>query len=283
MSAFKKETKQQTRRAWVWIMLMVDIVFVLLLMTLGIIALRVGNYLPEGTDTIFVVGKNPSVEVGDHEGQVWESGKKVNIFKAQYANGEDVVTVLSQDGSKLIAPGTTTMYRFNMYNNGNMAVVYQADIDFDLKIGDKKQTDFNFPLQVRLKTKSQGYLIGDESTWVPVDKAVISNHVSVLGASSYEQFDLELQWLFDGGTDELDTMLGNQSVEQGVSLTLGIDTYAEQHLDSTAQGGTKIDAESGSQEFGGTVRWLWMTLLFINTAVLIFYIAWLLNKRLQKW
>ena len=61
------ETKTQTRKQWVWIMLMVNIVFVLLLMTLGIIALRVGNSLPEGTDILFIVGKNPSVEMGDEE------------------------------------------------------------------------------------------------------------------------------------------------------------------------------------------------------------------------
>ena len=52
------ESKQSTRKQWVYIMLMVNIVFILLLMTLGIIALRVGNTLPEGVDVLFIVGKN---------------------------------------------------------------------------------------------------------------------------------------------------------------------------------------------------------------------------------
>jgi hypothetical protein len=53
------DTPRQTRRAWVWIMLMVNVVFLLLLMTLGIIALRVGNYMPE-TDVVFIAGKKPT-------------------------------------------------------------------------------------------------------------------------------------------------------------------------------------------------------------------------------
>ena len=163
-----------------------------------------------------------------------------------------------------------------------MAVVYQTDIDFNFKIGGEQQSQYTFPLQVRMRSANNGWIIGDESTWVPVQNATVTNRVGVLGASSYEAFVVELRWLFEGGNDELDTMFGNQAVNQGVSLTLGINSYAEQHIDATAQGGTKIDAESGRQEFGGTVRWGWLMLLFINTGVLIFYIAWLLNKRLQK-
>ena len=137
----KGETKTQTRKQWVWIMLMVNVVFVLLLMTLGIIALRVGNSLPEGTDILFIVGKNPSVEMGDEESK-WEAGKQVNIFDAEYKNGEGATTVISQDGTKLIAPGTQTTYKFTMQNNGNMAVVYETDLDFILKIGGEVVSDY---------------------------------------------------------------------------------------------------------------------------------------------
>lgn len=275
---------KQERRAWVWIMLMVNIAFLLILMAIGILALRVGNYLPEGTDIIFIVGKAPSVETGDGEGGAWEAGKEIDIFKASYVNGEGVATVASQDGTALIAPGTKTTYEFAMYNNGNMAVVYETDIDFLLRIGDEAQAEYTFPLMVRLSAESGQYLIGDEDTWVNVEEARLSQHVSVLGASSYEAFTLELMWEFDGGNDTLDTMYGDQSVEKGVSLTLGINTYAEEHLDPTAKGGIPVESEDGSAtERGGTIRWIWLLLLLVNTAVVIFYISWLLNKRLRKW
>lgn len=274
------------RKQWLWIMLMVNIVFVLLIITLGVIAMRVGNSLPAGTDILFIVGKNPSVEVGDggidEDGAIWEAGKTVNMFSAQYFNGEGQATVVSQDGTKLIAPGVLTTYKFTMQNNGNMAVVYETDLDFILKIGDVKQKDYQFPLKVRLSNDRGEYVIGSEEEYVQVQHASLARHPGLLGANSYETFTLELYWEFEGGNDELDTLYGNLSAEKGVTLTLQINTYAEEHIDPTVQGGNKIEVE-GTEEYGGTIRWLWLILLMINASILVFYIAFLLNKRAQKW
>lgn len=277
-----KVEKGSERRFWVWIMLMVNVVFMLLLMTIGIIALRVGNYLPENTDILFIVGKKPSVEIGDETQKTWDSGREVAIFQSSYQNGEEVTTVVSQDGSALIAPGVETNYRFTLYNNGNMAVWYETDLDFILKVGGDKQQDTTFPLQVRLSSQSMDYLIGNEDEWVDVRDATLSQRIGQLGTNSYETFTLELRWLFSGDSDELDTMYGNVSQEKDISLTLRINTYAEEHLDPTATGGIAVDSD-GNQAYGGTVRWLWLILLMVNTAVLIFYIAWLLHKKQTKW
>lgn len=275
------EEKREKRKSWVYIMLLVNIVFILLLMTIGMIAIKVGNVLPEGTDIFFIIGKEPSVEITD-QGNSWQMNERIDIFKTRYVNGEGKTTVVSQDGTPVIAPGVETSYEFSMYNKGNMAVMYDVDIDFDLKIGGEKQDDFYFPLQVKLITDTGKYLIGSEDEWVNVDEAQISNHVSILGAESYETFELQLLWQFEGGNDELDTMYGDTSAEKGVALTLGINTYAEEHIDPTTTGGVRIDPEK-SIEYGGTIRWIWLILLFVNIAVLIFYISWLLNKRLEKW
>lgn len=278
------ESKQSTRKQWVYIMLMVNIVFILLLMTLGIIALRVGNTLPEGVDVLFIVGKNLSVDIEDSNegGGKWKSGKNVDMFKAQYENGEGTPTVVSQDGTKLIAPGTKTTYRFTMNNDGNMAVDYFTDLDFVLKIGNETVIDYQFPLQVCLLNDRGEYLIGDENTYEQVAEASLDQYRSILGAKSFETFELQLIWLFEGGNDELDTMYGDLSAEKGVTLTLTINTTAEESLDPTAQGGTKMEVE-GTEEYGGTIRWLWLIMLMINTAIIVFYVAWLMNKRVQKW
>ncbi|MBQ7407947.1 MAG: hypothetical protein IJW13_01555 [Clostridia bacterium] len=276
-----RSNNSSPRRQWVWIMLMVNIVFILLIMTLGIIALRVGNSLPEGTDILFIVGKNPSVSFEDESG-VWEAGKNVDIFKSSYGENGGAPTVVSQDGTKLIAPGVKTTYQFTMQNNGNMAVVYEADIDFVLSIGGVSQKDYNFPLKVRLYDDKGLYLIGSEAEYVQVQKAAIAQHPGLLGANSYQTFTLELYWEFEGGNDELDTLYGDLSAQKGVNLTLKINTYAEEHIDPTAQGGNKIEVE-GTEEYGGTIRWLWLILLMINSAIIVFYIAWIMNKREQKW
>ncbi len=273
-----------SRKSFVWLMLMVNIVFILLLMTLAITALRVGNYLPENMDILFIVGKEPNMDVTDGEGKVWESNTQINLFSSEYVNGENVVTIASSNGDKVIAPGVVSAYDFALYNNGNMAVVYETDLDFKLTVADKSLEDYTFPLKVRLYDSNGNYVIGGTNEWVAVEDASVAFHPSTLGATSYSHFTLELKWEFDGGNDTLDTLYGNESGE-GVWLTLGINTYAEEHLDPTAQGGIKVDVneENGSQEYGGTVRWLWLVLLFINTGVLIFYVAWLMSKRQGKW
>ena len=120
------ETPQQKRHAWVWIMLMVNVVFLLLLMTLGIIALRVGNYLPE-TDIVFIAGKNTDVTVGDADSPSWQSDEEIDIFSSGYLNEQGDLTVNSADGTSLIAPGTETTYSFTMYNNSNVAVLYDCE------------------------------------------------------------------------------------------------------------------------------------------------------------
>lgn len=282
MSQKADKTDNGERRSWVYIMLLVNIVFILLLMTVGILALRVGNYLPENTDILFVVGKSNSVEFGDEENKSWQSGKNVNIFQASYVGNNGETTVVSQDGTKVIAPGTQTTYKFAFYNNGNVAVVYQTDLNFTFKIGDAEQTNYEFPLKVRLHTQHGEYLIGGQDDWVRVKDATLSAHVSQLGATSYEAFVMELLWEFDGGNDELDTLYGNEAVQTGVSLQLGINAYAEEHVDSTAVGGTVIDG-AAKGEVGGTIRWVWLVLLLLNTAILIFYVAWLMHKRIKKW
>ena len=283
--------KREQRSVYVRIMLMVNIVFILLLVTLGVLALKVNNVLPEDQDIFFVVGKNPSFELTDGEGKQWKNETNVNIFKSNYANGDGKATIISQDGDKVIAPGSTSSYKFAMYNNGNMAVMYETDVDFSLIIKGMENDEIVFPLKVRLYTDSGKYIVGSETEWANINDIEIDAYLSQLGASSYESFTLEVKWDYEGGNDELDTLLGNMSAEQGnnngeggVAVNLSINTYAEEHVDPTAKGGTPIDAETqGTQEYGGTVRWLWFILLFINVGMLLFYVAWLLNKRANKW
>ncbi|MBQ3571608.1 MAG: hypothetical protein IJA15_02150, partial [Clostridia bacterium] len=159
---------------------------------------------------------------------------------------------------------------------------YWVDLDFILKIGDEVVTDYTFPLQVALVNNDGEYLFGSAEKPIAVQNATLSQHRALLGANSFENFELKLVWLFEGGNDELDTMYGNLSAEKGVTLTLKINTTASESIDPTAQGGTKLEVE-GTEEYGGTIRWLWLILLMINTAIIVFYVAFLLNKRSQKW
>lgn len=281
----KNNEQRSNKNVYLRIMLMVNIAFILLLVTLAVIALKVTNVLPDGADILYVVGKSPSYEVGDDSGKEWQSNTEINIFKTEYKNGNNEVTVISQNGDKVIAPGTTSTYRFAMYNNGNMAVVYEADIDFELLISGVANDKMVFPLQLRLYNDQGKYLIGSDTEWESVNDITIEQHVSTLGASSYESFTLEIRWEYEGGNDELDTLLGNMSAdnESGIEINLGINTYAEEHVDSGALGGTVIYDEDGNTAAqAGTIRWLWLILLFVNILMIVFYVSWLLNRRTSK-
>lgn len=275
------------RRQWIWIMLMVDIVFMLLLLTLGIIALQVGGGLQDNVDIIFIVPYQYDFSVTDSVGKTWDSNTEVNIFQASYVNGEGVVTVQSQNGSSVFAPGSSTTYSFTMYNSGNAAVSGETNVSFQLIANGTLFTDYdNLPMLVTLYTVDENgitnYLVENK----PLSAELLNNYkLTTLGANCYQQFKLELSWPYESGNDAFDTMLGDLSSvpsSSGVSLSLKISTTATAHSNPSATGGIPMQGNGAttSQEYGGTIRWLWLVLLMINAAVLIFYVAWLLNKRL---
>ena len=96
-------------------------VIALLFVTIGVVALRIGNSLPDGTDIYFITPKHPDFDINDSE-NAWQTNQKVSIFSSSYENGQNVTTVLSQNGDDIIAPGTVSIYKFCMYNNGNVAM-----------------------------------------------------------------------------------------------------------------------------------------------------------------
>lgn len=281
------------RRQWIWIMLMVDIVFMLLLMTLGIIALQVSGGPSDNTDIIFIAGKNYDFDITDDNGKTWDSNTDVQIFQASYVNDQGVATVKSSNGNAVFAPGSTATYSFAMYNDGNSAVLYQTNIRFALFVNNSSATESQFeslPMLVSLyttdETGNRTYFIGNQTSGVPLNQALVDNsQLATLGATSYQKFTMELHWPYESGNDALDTLLGDLAVTAeangGARINMQISTHAEAHPNSTAQGGIKQDLDNtgGNLEQGGTIRWLWLVLLMINAAVLIFYVAWLLNKR----
>lgn len=264
------------RRQWVWIMLMVDIVFFMLLMTLGIIALQVGNNGSVGN-------KDISISVDDEHGTSWSANTPVDIFSASYVNDRGEVTIASADGSKVCAPGFNSSYSFTLHNKADGAVSYETNVSFLFTLGGIEDDRFEtLPILVRLFTSDNNgnvsYLVGDSETWKPLSDDLCGNYqLGVLGVESYQKFTLELWWPMEGN-DDLDTLLGNLATESNGSavVTMQISTYAERHSNSLAEGGIK---EDGSQTNGNLVSWLWVIFLLINGSVLIFYVAWLLNKR----
>ncbi len=260
------------------IMLIIYLIFILLLLTLGIVSFKVGNTLPNDSDVFLIAGKNPSTN-SENEVQKWESSKKVDIFKTDYVNDENVVIVASATGDKIFAPGSTAKYKFSMLNNANSAIVYEIDVNFILRIGNQKEEMDNFPFKVRLYNDSGDYLIGSEDELEYINDAKLIKHLNVLGKTSYEEFTLEVKWAYEGESDELDTQLGNYSSKDGVTLTFEINSSAEESVISSLEGGTKIDVEKEHTSKIILIL-LWIILLIINILILAYFgYIWFLYKK----
>lgn len=269
----RRHVKDNTLRG-LWTVIVVLLTIILSLLTVGIVALRIGNTLPEGVDIFFIVPKNPDFHIEDKDG-IWEAQNQVDIFSSEYVNGENQTTVLSQNGDDIIAPGTVSTYKFCMYNDGNMAIAYDLGFSFTLTIDGVEKNASSFPLSLRMTRTDGKYVMGGEDKWVNLDAGKVGEYDGILGASSYEQFTLEIMWAFEGN-DELDTALGNAAKNSSVDLKFQIQSYAEENGDSTVQGGVAISQDAidyNEYEFGGTIRWELFAILLALLALCVLYIV----------
>ena len=164
--------------------------------------------------------KNPGFEASD-DNNVWSTNTQVEIFKVSYVNGEQVITVNSSNGDKIIAPGTENSYTFKLKNTGNVALDYTVEIDAYFT-----PADIEIPITGRLNRYDGTWVIGgkDEYAKVPVLDTAEDN--ATLGAGKYTYYTLDWLWPFESGNDELDTMLGNLATEQELTFTIVIKTTA---------------------------------------------------------
>lgn len=236
--------------------------------SIGVVALKITNTLPEGVDAYFIAQKEPSYATQDGETKAeWSEKQTVSIFQSSYKNGNNETTVLSQDGENVIAPGTVSTYDFCICNDGNMAIAYELDFAFLFSVNGEETSAGVFPLTIRVQRKNAEYVLGGENEWKTITSESMGKVKGTLGVNSYEHFVLELQWAFEGN-DDLDTILGNGVEECPVSLDFKIQSYAEEHTDPSAQGGIPITEDGFGQngeEYGGTMRWDRYVVLLIAT------------------
>lgn len=258
-------------------LLILALVFLgLIVVTLGVVAIFVGDSLPEGIDTYFITAKEPSFKTEDGETKKeWKDTIDVSIFQTSYENGEKLTTVLSQTGDKIIAPGTISTYDFCICNEGNVAIAYDLNFSFLFSIEGMQMDVGTFPLLIRLRRNASEYLVGGKDSWVAIQSDKLGEYKGILGVNSYEHFILEIQWAFEGN-DIMDTVLGNTSVDVPVSLHFEIDSTAQEHFDPKAKGGIQLKDSTFSGDYGGTIRWeTFIPLIIVLVLVLLLLIAFI--------
>lgn len=174
----------------------------------------------------------PGFEASDEAG-LWSTNTEVEIFKVTYENGKGDITVHSSDGEKVFAPGTENSYTFKLKNTGNVALDYKVDIDAYFTPG-----DINIPISARVNRYDGLWIVGDQNTYVDVPALDGAADSATLGAGKYTYYTLDWQWVFEGGDDEFDTMLGNMAAAgEDLTLTIVIKTTAEADYTETGSPG----------------------------------------------
>ncbi|MBQ7346367.1 MAG: hypothetical protein IJW55_00250 [Clostridia bacterium] len=221
--------------SWIAVGLLVPLV----LLSLTVLVLRIGNFVPEGIDVIFLVPKELSYQAGDGTG-VWTTDTQIELFAVSNQNSTGEVTARSDNGDKVIAPGTTGVYRFELKNPGNVALDCKCVLDATFASTAGNFALANFPFSVRLRDYNGNYVLGDENTWVNYSALTNTEHSLTLGKNAFATYDLEWKWDFEGDSDLLDTYFGTGAVQTDFVLTLNIATSAEVAAQAEGTGGISL-------------------------------------------
>lgn len=188
---------------------------------------------------------NFSVEDGE---KVWSTDTHVEMFKVSYVNGEEQITVNSENGNQIIAPGTDSKYTFKFKNTGDLAVDYDVTIS-----GTMTPDSTTAPIEAKLYRYDNKWFVGEKAAFGDFSELASISDSATLGAGRYTYYTLEWQWPFESGDDEYDTFLGNMSVTEDVVFTITIKAVATESVDPYNTGGILIPKTGDS---GNMILWI---------------------------
>lgn len=273
----KKKKKRGLLNLAIW--MTVALTTALLLLTGGVVAMRMGGYIPSEADIIFLVPRTPSASIEDNKGE-WDEVGAIDIFKAEQINAAGDVVVQSAKTDDVIAPGTLGNYSFYLRNEGNVALDYNISFTAKLVSQNIRYPSENFPFLFRMYDQNGDYAVGDKDTWVTVDQINEVLDKGIVGKNAYYRYTLEWYWPFENGDDGMDTYFGNQSSEHDLLLSLKISTYAQESINPDATGGTNSNGRP-PLDVGDINPWTF-GLLVASTLGAIILLAYLLYKRFRE-
>ena len=222
---------------------------------------------PQNTQT----QAKPGFEASDDNG-VWSTETAVEIFHVSYENGEQVVTVKSDNGDKVIAPGTESSYTFKLSNTGNVALDYTVETEAYFT-----PEDVVIPVTGRLNRYDGKWIVGGKDEYVDVPVLDTAADSATLGAGKYTYYTLDWVWPFESGNDEYDTMLGNLAVGEDLVFTVVIKTTATADADPDSGGGITIPQTGDTENLA-----LWLTLLFGSVVVMMLLMFLIFRDKEKK-
>ena len=206
----------------------------------------------------------PEAEIVGGKGGIYH--KEIQIFHAEYDNNGEL-TVKSDFGDKVVAPGTENSYDIYVRNVGKDPISYileaQSRITVDIN---GEQTEI--PIEASFYTPRDSYLLGGDDSLEKLGKLDGVTDNGGLSPRNQSKYTLTWGWPFDGD-DEFDTLLGNLAAE-GEELTVSVAFNVTASYDPNAAGGMPITGDTSSVG-------LWVAVFVISTFTLI--ILLFLSKR----
>ena len=214
--------------------------------------------------------KNPGFEAGDDK-TVWGTNTQVEIFSVSYVNGEQIITVKSDNGDKVIAPGTENSYTFKLKNTGNVALDYTVEIDAYFT-----PADITIPITGRLNRYDGKWVVGGKDEYANVPVLDTATDSATLGAGKYTYYTLDWLWPFESGDDELDTLLGNLATEQELTFTIVIKTTATESSNPYDDSGITPPPTSDNSNLT-----LWIVLA-VSSFMMMLFLVFYQNKETRR-
>lgn len=208
----------------------------------------------------------PEVELIGGKGEVYH--KEIQVFYAEYGKDGEI-TVKSDFGDKVVAPGTENSYNLYVRNVGKVPISYILETESRITV-DVNGQQTEIPIEASFYTPRSSYLLGGEESLENLGKLDGVKDSSGLSPEHQAKYTLCWSWPFDGD-DEFDTLLGNLAAE-GEELTVKVAFNVTAAYNPNAGGGSPITG--GSSNIG-----LWVALFVISTFTLI--ILLFLRKREQ--
>ena len=234
-----------------------------------------GNNESDNDKTESVVSKSvkpeseeskPEVELIGGKGEVYH--KEIQVFYAEYGKDGEI-TVKSDFGDKVVAPGTENSYNLYVRNVGKVPISYILEAESRITV-DVNGQQTEIPIEASFYTPRSSYLLGGEESLENLGKLDGVKDSSGLSPEHQAKYTLCWSWPFDCD-DEFDTLLGNLAAE-GEELTVKVAFNVTAAYNPNAGGGSPITG--GSSNIG-----LWVALFVISTFTLI--ILLFLRKREQ--
>ena len=192
-----------------------------------------------------------------------DSVEKFDIFSAEYKSDTGETIIKSSNGDPVIAPGAKHNYTFRIKNEDRVAVDYTFKPVVEYIGAD------SIPIEIRLISPDEEYLIGSSKQWGTFDDFKNLEYTSTLVKDEIDSYELQWRWPFavSDEADAADTALGNGAV--GINVGMGL--HAEMNTSKEANGGL----------FGlglDDILWWFIFFILLLIAIVLFILSLITRK-----